>query len=109
MSIVREQLINKLLEGEVQVTFVKQNGKSTNMRCTLSPDIIPPEHFHGNTKQQEIPLLGHLLATPDPMATVLAHKKPVKGDDNHIVVWSIDRNAWRSFRLERVTFVLFQN
>lgn len=64
-------------EGSVTVEFTKINtGEKRVMPCTLSKDVAP-----------EMP---NIIAGED-----------VTSD--HLVVWSLDKNAWRSFRVNTVT------
>ena len=37
----RKELIGKLKEGDVSVTFTKKDGSERVMKCTLKEDVIP--------------------------------------------------------------------
>jgi len=72
-------LVNALKEGVVTVTFEKINDGGTRvMPCTISEDILKDN--------------GIAVAI-----------KEIDADSDHIAAWAIDKEAWRSFRLETVT------
>jgi hypothetical protein len=111
LPIVREQLFVQLLSGEVEVTFTKANGESTKMTCTLVTSSIPAdERSKLRVAQEQVPLsLGQLLLETDPLASVASTKPTAATDPNLIVVWSTDRQGWRSFKLDRVTDILVRS
>jgi WYL_2, Sm-like SH3 beta-barrel fold len=77
-------LINKLKHGVYFVTFTKSNGEVTTMECTLNGNLIPT-----------------------PPENSLRYMAPTPGT---IRVYSLDRGAWRSFVISRVSnFVRKQN
>lgn len=62
-------------EGVVTVEFTKiNNGELRVMPCTLKPDLMP----------------------------TLTEVRSQNADTEHLVVWSIDKDAWRSFRVNTV-------
>lgn len=72
-----DKFIKAAKDGTVTVVFEKINSGGTRiMECTLNPELSD-----GNVKlefgQQE--------------------------SSDHLAVWAIDRNAWRSFRVSTVT------
>lgn len=73
----KEELLKALQEGACVVSYKKIEGPETgsirNMECTLSPDIIPT---HTKVKQ-------------DPSS-------------DHLLVWCIDREKWRSVRASTI-------
>ena len=72
-------LVKALKEGVVTVTFEKINdGGKRVMPCTISEEILKDNGI---------------------AATV----KTIDADSDHIAAWAIDKEAWRSFRLETVT------
>lgn len=81
MKLTREELLGKLRDRVCEVTFTKVNGETRTMPCTLRADIIPK-----------------------PPADV-ASKSTIKRHEiqNVISVWCIDKQAWRSFRVDNVT------
>lgn len=74
------EMIGRLKEGVVEVTFEKINGGGTRvMPCTLSPAIILEESG----------------------SSITVHS--VSGGSADIPVWGMDVKAWRSFRTNTVT------
>lgn len=72
-------LLTELNTRVVSVTFTKADGTVRNMNCTLQSGIVPLIE-HKETKDS--------TAVPETL-----------------VVWDTDKNAWRSFRLDRLTNV----
>ena len=68
----------ELNKGICEVTFTKKNGEERVMPCTLVFDSIPEEH--------------------QPKGTGSAHQS-----QETIAVWCMDKEAWRSFRVDSVT------
>lgn len=64
-------------QGPIEVTFTKKDGTERVMKCTLKEEFIPVEH---RPKEN-------------------SDKKP---NTETMAVWDMDKNAWRSFRLESV-------
>lgn len=65
-----DKLIKALKEGTCIVSYKKiDTGEIRDMECTLKPDLIP----------------GHHDITQSPQS-------------DHILVYALDRDAWRSFR-----------
>jgi len=64
--------------GICEVTFTKKNGEHRVMPCTLVFDHIPEEHH--------------------PKGTGTAHNS-----QDTIAVWCMDKEGWRSFRVDSVT------
>ena len=74
------EMIGRLKEGVVEVTFEKINDGGTRvMPCTLNPEIILEESGSAITVSS------------------------VSGGSADIPVWGIDVKAWRSFRTNTVT------
>ncbi len=83
----REQLITLLQSNETEVTFIKVNGETRTMRCTLDPLLLPPmEASETNTP-----------------------KKERKVSLETIAVWCLDKEEWRSFRVDSVLSVRVLN
>lgn len=76
----RDGLVDMLRHNVVSVTFTKIDGSKREMRCTLLPEHIP----NASTNNGE----------------VILNEKASK--TNNISVWDVDKNAWRSFRVEHV-------
>jgi len=70
----REILIEALSNHECTVTFTKVNGETRVMPCTLKEDVIPKQESKGT-------------------------KKP---NESVVSVWCLDKQEWRSFRLDNV-------
>lgn len=66
-----DRLLKALKEGICIVSYKKiDTNELRNMECTLNPELIPQ----------------HININQNP-------------DSHHILVWALDRNAWRSFRV----------
>ena len=77
----RREMINELQSGICEVEFTKVNGETRVMKCTLDPNIIPAA-----TKE-------------DPLS-----QKKVRAVNKEVLpVWDINKEQWRSFRIENVT------
>lgn len=76
MTIDIEQLTEDLQKQICVVTFDKVNGERRVMRCTLNPHNMP----------------------------LVEHKSEVtrKRNDDIISVWDVEKNAWRSFRKDKI-------
>jgi len=68
----------ELQSGICEVTFTKKNGEERVMPCTLVFDHIPEEHH--------------------PKGTATQHNS-----QDTIAVWCMDKEGWRSFRVDSVT------
>jgi hypothetical protein len=79
----RDILLKDLQQEVIKVTFTKVNGEKRVMRCTLLEKYLPV-----NTDKQ------HIIAE---------HKKPE--NLSTVVVWDMDQNGWRSFRIDSVEYV----
>ena len=79
-SMTRVQMIEALKERECRVIFTKINGEERNMVCTLMEDVLPP------AKKDE----------------PLTQKKVRAVNENTIVAWDVNKEAFRSFRVENV-------
>lgn len=76
----KKTVVEKLKSGIYNITFTKLNGSERVMSCTLNESIIPA------------------ATTKDP----LTQKKFREMNDNLVVVYSIDKLAFRSFRLSNL-------
>ena len=72
----RDEMINELREKNCRVIFKKVNGEERDMQCTLINDVLP-------------------LQVSDP-------KKQRPVNENTIVAFDINKEAYRSFRVENV-------
>ena len=72
-----EKFLKAAQEGVVTVVFEKiNNGGTRAMKCTLNSDLMP--EYTRNIMGQ-------------------------RPENDHIAVWALDRDAWRSFRVSTVT------
>lgn len=71
-----EKFLKSAKEGVVTVVFEKiNNGGTRIMECTLDPNLLPED-------------------------TNIVNQRP---ESDHLAVWALDRDAWRSFRVSTVT------
>ena len=70
----RNILLEALKKHECTVTFTKVNGETRVMPCTLKEDVIP--------KQES--------------------KSTKKPNESVVSVWCLDKQEWRSFRVNNV-------
>lgn len=78
----KEWLQEILRTGEATVTFIKKDGTEREMRCTVSPDLIPQDPNRVIKEDQE------RRVNPDVLP-----------------VYDLDKGAWRSFRWDSVKMV----
>lgn len=76
---LKENLTNSIAE----ITFTKNDGTIREMLCTLMPDYF---------LSSEMPSEPHV---------------PRKQNDEVLSVWDMNKNAWRSFRLDSITNVKY--
>lgn len=77
----RDEIKDILSKNVATVTFVKNDGTSREMFCTLRPDMIP------NVLEED------------------TEKKARKQNLDVLPVWDVAKNAWRSFRIDSVEFI----
>ena len=70
-------LKSELFKNIMSVDFIKKDGTQRKLRCTLRPDLLPPQ-----TDLEE-------AVSKTPSATSLA-------------VWDLDNDGWRSFRYDSI-------
>lgn len=75
MSEARETYRKYLNEGICEVTFTKRNGQTRKMRCTTNNDLVP-----GGLMPSELN----------------------EDSGNVLTCWDLDKNDWRSFRIDSV-------
>lgn len=78
---LRKWLTEHLVYGEVKVTFEKKDGTMREMRCTLK-DV--PE-YERKTESET----------------------PRKKNDEVLSVFDLDKNEWRSFRIDSIKNITF--
>lgn len=75
-----DDLKRVLANSTMVVTFKKQNGEERVMRCTLQEGIIPP------------------ATKTDPLS-----QKKVRAVNKEVMpVWDVEKEQWRSFRLDSI-------
>ena len=82
----RQALVEILKKNDrVKVIFTKVNGDERTMFCTLSPNILPTQTDLEEQVQDK---------TPNP---------------DTLVVWDIEAEGWRSFRLDSVILFTYND
>ena len=76
----RSMLLDDLKKGVVEVHFTKVNGENRVMRCTLLPNLLPPNHVI--KEEQEF------------------HKT----NTDVLAAWDVQKGGWRSFRVDSVQY-----
>lgn len=85
MMYSRDQLLSDLRENVIEVHFKKVNGEHRAMRCTLQERLLPPSYVNNDSEKQE--------------------EKDFHGKNPEVLaVWDVQKNAWRSFRIESVNY-----
>ena len=77
--ITRNEMIEQLQAQDCRVVFTKVNGEQRDMMCTLMETVLPK-------------------ATKDP----LSQKKVRAVNEAVVVAWDVNKEAFRSFRVENV-------
>ena len=78
MLMTRKEMSELLHSGVRSVTFTKTNGEIRTMICTLMEDILPQ-------------------ANPE--------AKVYKTNEEVLAVWDVEKEGWRSFRLDAIISV----
>jgi len=78
MTTTKQQLKDLLKKKIVSVTFVKTDKTERKMLCTLKEDVLP------------------VVESKEP-------KRTKKDNDNVLAVWDLEKEAFRSFRVDSVT------
>lgn len=79
----RDSLMYDLKLHPLEIRFKKINGEMRVMRCTLMKHLLPVNDSQFEQLEEQ-------------------HKKPE--NLNTIVVWDLQANGWRSFRIESVEY-----
>lgn len=77
MILTKQEIIETLKTAVCMVKFTKVNGEIREMPCTLREDIVP-KYEHKESA------------------------KPKKPNDHVVSVWCLDKQEWRSFRVDSV-------
>lgn len=83
----RQELFELLTQGEIEVNFTKVSGAPRKMRCTLQPDLLPPQKDVVDAINRTSELWG-------------------LEDSGRMIVLDLDAADWRSFKIESLTYVL---
>lgn len=78
----RDSLLQDLRLHTCKIHFTKINGEKRQMICTLLPEKLPPQTNRSALEE--------------------AHKRPENQET--IAVFDLDKNAWRSFRVDLVEY-----
>lgn len=76
----REYIIEQLRQRVLEVDFIKADGSTRTLKCTLKADLLP---------KPDKPLIDTL-------------KKPKAENLEVIAAWDIENKGWRSFRLDSI-------
>lgn len=73
----KDEMKGFLRNNVVLLTFEKKDGTERTMRCTLMESLLPTIDLN-------------------------VDKRQVKKSDSSLAVWDLDKNAWRSYRVDSV-------
>ena len=76
MELSKSNIFNMLNSGIVNVKFTKTDGTERDMKCTLCESLIKP-HEKKTEREKKI-------------------------NENIISVWDIEKEGWRSFRMDSI-------
>jgi hypothetical protein len=88
MTKIKQTYQNYLRDGVCEVTFTKENGDIREMRCTTNYDLVPREPDHHETKVVSL--------------AEVRRSQALRDNSNLIQAYDLDKQAWRSFRVDRV-------
>jgi hypothetical protein len=71
----KQQIVEQARSGIINVRFVKLNGEERDMKCTLLSEYLPNQIEMDFTEVES---------------------------KDHLAVWDVEVNGWRSFRIESV-------
>jgi hypothetical protein len=74
-----DEIKSKLYDGVCKVAFTKVNGETRIMHCTLKENLIPEQ------------------------ISVEELTNTRKGSPNVIAAWDVEKQDWRSFRIDSIT------
>jgi len=82
----RKEVVEVLEKYTALVKFKKLNGDMRSMECTLVKDMIPPA-----TKED-----------------TMSQKKVRNLNEEVLAVWDVEKEGWRSFRLENIVSIEYE-
>lgn len=101
---LRDELLKELHEHVVELHFTKADGTATSLYGTLARKFLPVEELE-KFKPVEQQTIGEVLLAPDPLLSL--NSLPRRVENMTVVgVWSIDRQGWRTIRLESLTKIV---
>lgn len=83
-EVFKENLLNKLKNKTVTISFKKLNNETRNIKCTLMEKYLPS------------------ASKDDPMS----QKKIRQISPEILAVWDLEKNAWRSMRWSNIIEVI---
>lgn len=78
-----EDIMKDLNDGVVRVTFTKKDGTERKMKCTLNENIMPQFETVKTNQAKDV------------------NKEVIK-------CWDLEKEAWRSFRVDSVKIAFFE-
>jgi hypothetical protein len=79
----RDTLLQDLRKNVMSVHFTKVNGEKREMRCTLMPQLLPPNYVNEAAEEKDF------------------HEK----NQEVLAVWDVIKGGWRSFRIDSIEYV----
>lgn len=79
--VAKDWLVSMLKQGEVLIKFTKVDGSERTMRCTLDESLMLP------------------------LPVSVESKRTKKQNDSVLAVYDIDKESWRSFRLDSISSI----
>lgn len=73
-KLTKSEIVEQLKDSVCSVTFEKVNGEVRKMRCTLQDSVLPKQE--GKSKKEQ--------------------------SDEVVSVWDLDKDSWRSFRIDKI-------
>lgn len=83
MQFNRDDILRDLRKRVIEVHFVKVNGETRVMQCSLMPEILPETYTNDISEEQTF------------------HKE----NPNVIAAWDVQKGGWRSFRIDSVQYI----
>lgn len=84
LQITKEELVEKLQNESVSVTFTKADGSERTMLCTKMVSKIPESHHPKTEKVAKLDENGNIIET------------------DLITVFDLEKEGWRSFNFSKV-------
>jgi len=92
MTYTKQEVSKLLTEGKYKVTFTKVDGSKREMKCTLLPEVLKPYIEEIEARKKQLLEEGkEVIQRPE--------------NPNVLSVIDLEKNAWRSFKLDTVISV----